>query len=274
MDEQQRSRKRIIIIAIYVAIFFGVAFLIYLIAKPAPTCTDKKQNQGEQEIDCGGPCKACEEKPNLSPISLLETAFVPSGQGKYDVVAKIQNPNNGYGSSNFSYRFTLKDGNGNTLIDKTGTDYILPSETKYIIETGLDSNTEPQNINFSIDNLVWTKFSGYEKPQLNIYNKSYNLLSDGVGFSQVYGLLRNESSFDFNTIEVNIVLRDEASKIAALNKTTMNTVDSGEERDFKLIWPASFPGDVQNVESEANADVFNSQNFINKYLQGGKYQQY
>ena len=27
----------------------------------AATCDDKKQNQGEDEIDCGGPCPACGE---------------------------------------------------------------------------------------------------------------------------------------------------------------------------------------------------------------------
>jgi hypothetical protein len=274
MNALQRSSKRIVIIFVYAAIFFGIGFFIYWMARPVATCTDGIQNEGETGIDCGGPCKPCDETPQLSPIGVLETAFVPSGQGQYDVVAKIQNPNNGYGSSQFSYRFTLTDANGNVLVDKSGTDFILPADTKYIIETGLASTATPQKVNFAISNTNWTKFTGYEKPQLNIYNKNYTLLSDSTGFSQVYGLLRNESSFDFNSIEVNIVLRDGSGNVVALNKTMMNTVNSGEERDFTLIWPTSFPGDVQNVEAEANANVFNSQNFIDKYLPGGQFQQY
>jgi len=30
---------------------------------PPPTCDDKKQNQGEEDIDCGGPCKPCPTAP-------------------------------------------------------------------------------------------------------------------------------------------------------------------------------------------------------------------
>jgi len=30
---------------------------------PPPTCNDKKQNQGEKDIDCGGPCKPCPTAP-------------------------------------------------------------------------------------------------------------------------------------------------------------------------------------------------------------------
>ena len=275
MDEQHRKKKRIIIIAVYAAIFLGIVFWIYLATRPAATCTDGKKNQNETGIDCGGSCKACaEDTSKLSPISVVETAFVPSGQGRYDAVAKISNPNNGYGSSKFHYRLTLTDANGKILVDKSGEDFILPVETKYVIETGLITGGVPERVDVTISSTTWTKFSGYEKPQLNVYNKSYNLISSGVGFSQAYGLLRNESSFDFDTIEVNIVLRDSSSKIVALNKTTMNTVNSGEERDFKLVWPASFPGDVQDVEAQANANVFDSQNFIKKYLPAQEFQQY
>lgn len=30
---------------------------------PPPTCNDNKQNQGEENVDCGGPCKACPTAP-------------------------------------------------------------------------------------------------------------------------------------------------------------------------------------------------------------------
>lgn len=253
-------------------IFLG--FVFYLIFRSNPTCTDGKQNQGEKGIDCGGPCNACIVIPDLTSLEIKEKAFVYSSQGKYDVVAKVSNPNNGYGSSKFYYEFKLLDESGNVLVEKKGEDFILPAETKYLIETSLETKAEPKQVDFKILNGQWDEFAGYEEPELNIYNKRYKLISNGVGFSEAFGLLRNESPFDFNLINVNVILRDGSSNIIALNKTAMNTVNSKEERDFRLIWPNSFPGDVQSIEAEANADVFDSQNFIKKYLPAKQFQQY
>lgn len=274
IEEKQRNKKRTVIILIMIGAIIFLGFVFYLIFRSNPTCTDGKQNQGEKGIDCGGPCKACIVTPDLTSLEIKEKAFVYSSQGKYDAVAKVSNPNNGYGSSKFSYEFKLMDEGGNILATKIGEDFILPSETKYIIETSLESKTDPKQIEFKILNGAWDEFSGYEEPELNIYNKRYNLISNGVGYSEAFGLLRNESPFDFDAIKINIVLRDGLSKIVALNKTEMRTVNSREERDFRLVWPNSFQGDVQGVEVEASADVFDSQNFIKKYLPARQFQSY
>jgi hypothetical protein len=249
-----------------------MGLLLYLAFKPAPTCFDGKKNQGENGIDCGGPCQACQEIPQAESLKILEKAFVigtPGGE-KYDLMAKIENPNSEYGSPKFHYQFTLKDSSGSVITQKEGDSFILPAETKYIIETNAETQSAPASLEVKIaDDISWDKFSGYnehEEPQLNIYNKRYDLISSGAGFSEVYGLLHNESLFDFNVVSINIVLRDAASKPVALNRTEMRTVGSGEERDFRLLWPYSFPGDVQNIEMEAEANVFDSQNFIKKYL--------
>ena len=273
-----RFAKRLLIIIIYLILFFVIGLLLYLVFKAKPTCFDGKINQGENEIDCGGPCRVCKEIPQVESLIILEKSFVigASGGGKYDLMAKIENPNNEYGSPKFHYQFALKDSAGQVLVQKEGDNFILPAGTKYIIETNIETQSVPSDIEIKItDDIVWDKFSGYgqhEEPQLNIYNKRYNLISSGAGFSEVYGLLRNESLFDFNLVNINIILRDGTSKLVALNKTDMRTVGSGEERDFRLVWPYSFPGDVQNIEMEAEANVFDSQNFIKKYLPDGKLQ--
>lgn len=271
-----RFAKRLLIIIIYLILFSAIGFLLYLAMRPAQTCFDGKKNQKENGIDCGGPCPACKEIPQVESLRIIEKAFVigAPGGGKYDLMAKIENPNNDYGSPNFNYQFELKDSSGNIVGRKEGKNFILPAETKYIVETNIESQSSPSSVEIKIvDDVAWDKFSGYgehAEPQLNIYNKRYDLISSGAGFSEVYGLLRNESLFDFNLVNINIILRDAASKPVALNKTDMRTVGSGEERDFRLVWPYSFPGDVQNIEMEAEANVFDSQNFIKRYLPENK----
>jgi hypothetical protein len=265
IDTNKRSFKKAIIVIVYIILFFLLGYFIYSLVKTKPTCFDKIKNQNEEEIDCGGTCAACAKAPEVVPIAVKEKAFVYGGQGKFDVMARISNPNSKFGADKFDYKFVLKGTSGSVLAERSGTDFILPAGSKYIVETNLETSEQPVGVEFSVSNSEWQEFSGYEEPQLNIYNKRYDLISSGVGFSKVYALMRNGSPFDFNLVKIKIVLRDEEEKPVAFNSTEMRTILSNEQRDFTLIWPTSFPGDVQSIDVEAQANVFDSQNFIKTY---------
>lgn len=269
-----RNTKKTTIIFIYLILFFLLGFGIYGLFKPAPACFDGKRNQGEERTDCGGPCSPCAKIFEAQPIEVSEKAFVYGAPGKFDVFGKFYNPNNQFGSPNFSYEFMLKDSSGKELARKSGSEFILPAESKNIVATGLETDALPEELEIKINDVQWQEFSEYEKPQLGIYNKRYDLISSGAGYSEAYGLLKNESPFDFNFIKINVILRDSSGKPVAINSTDMRTVNANDQRDFRLVWPTSFPGDVTQVEMEAEADIYNSQNFIKKFLPGGKFQKY
>ncbi len=271
MKESERNKKRIIIIIVYLLLFFLAGLLFYYWLSPAPTCFDGKKNQRETEVDCGGPCAACQEKPQTKDLVVREKHFVHGGQNKFDVIAKVFNPNNRYGAAVFSYVFVLKGGQGNVLAEKSGRGFILPAETKYIIESNLEANETPVSAEFSITNERWQEFEGYETLRLNVYNKRYDLISGGIGYGEAYGLLRNESVFDFNKVKINVVLRDSSGNPLAANTNEMNTVNAGEQRNFRLVWPFGFPGEVQSVEMEAEADVYDTLNFIKRYFPAQKF---
>ena len=268
-----RSIKRSIIIVVYFILFFLIGYGIYAILKPAETCLDGKKNQNESDVDCGGVCKACQEKPELKELVVEEKAFVFGGEGKYDVMMKIKNPNDRFGAEKFKFYFQLKDASGKIIAERLGEKFILPSEEKYVVEVGLETAEDPALAEVAISDYAWKEFSEYvEEPQVNIFQKKYDLVSGGVGFSKLSALVRNESYYDFNVIKINVILRDGNKMPVALNSTEMRTVHSGEERDFVLIWPASFPGDVDvdKIDIEAEADVFDNQNFIKTFYQDTK----
>ena len=268
-----RNIKRTTIISIYFGIFIAIATPIYFIVTARPTCTDGKKNQSEKGIDCGGPCHPCEKKIVTEDLQVIEKHFVFGGRrGVFDTVIKIDNPNSQYGVANFDYDIILVDQDGSTLSERTGRSFILPAESKYIIEQNLHTDSNPKNIKFEIKNIEWQKFSDYQaEPKLSIYNKNY---TEKDGKNEVFGLLKNESYFDFNSIEIDIVLRDKNGKPIALGKNEMRTVNSQEQRDFKIIWPYKFLDNATNVEIRAEADIFNSNNFIKKYLPEKKFQSY
>lgn len=273
---ERRDKKRIIIIAVYAAIFIGVIFLIYQWQKPAPNCFDGVKSQNEAGIDCGGVCdKKC---PVVAKENLIvrQTGFVESGiAGSYDIYAEVANPNSSLGSDRFSYKFSVKNAVGEIIAEPSGTGFILPADKKYIIETNVDAKDIPANVELSINNMQWAETNGaYEKPELKVVSKNYSEITSGAGFGEAMGLLKNESPFSFNSLSLRIILKNKDGKIVALNSTRMNTVNAGENRDFRVDWPNRFSGSVSQMDVQVEVNVFDSEAFMKKYFQPEKFQQY
>ena len=266
-----RGKKRLIIICVYLLIFSVFGALVYYILEPDPTCSDGRKNQSEEGVDCGGVCPACKREINAKELKVDEKYFVYGNKDQFDVMARLTNLNDKYGAVKFNYEFQLLDQSGAVLAKRDGTNFILPGENKFIIELNLSSSINPYSLKFEIKDVEWDEFLEYEEPKLNIYGKNY---SEDSEKNTVTGLLRNESYFDFNLIEISIVLRDKNGKPVALGKNEMRTIKSQEERDFKLIWPYKLGENVENVDIKAEANVFDSDNFIKKYMPNRKFQNY
>lgn len=264
--QDKYQKKRAVIIAIFLAVFLSFVFLLFWWLRPEPTCSDGIKNQNETGVDCGGICPDKCEKITAEDLTSQESGFVESGAvNKYDLYSRVSNPNNIFGSSEFQYEFRLKDAEGNILATKQGSGYILPGESKYVVESNIETEKIPADVEFAITGQTWVEFTGYfEKPQLKVVNKRYDQIRSGVGFSEATGLLKNESPYDFNLIKLEIILKDAAGQVIALNSTEMRTVKSGENRDFRSLWLSRFPGDVMDVEVQAEADIFDPASFIDK----------
>jgi hypothetical protein len=260
--------KRAKIIAVFSVIFLLFIFLMYLWLKPIESCTDGIKNQNETEVDCGGMCPNKCEKIVAQPLTVQEQGFVTNGAvDKIDLYGRITNPNNVFGSNKFQYEFIIKDATGNIVASKIGSNYALPAESKYIIENNIEVSGAPSTVELNIINESWVEFTDYfERPQIKVVNKEYNQISSGVGFSEAKGLLKNESDFNFNSISLNIILKDSNGTIIAVNSTAMNTVKSRENRDFKAIWLNRFSGEVMNVEVQSEVNVFEVDAFIKQYF--------
>ncbi|KKQ50215.1 MAG: hypothetical protein US70_C0039G0001 [Parcubacteria group bacterium GW2011_GWD2_38_11] len=254
--------KRLIVSSVFLIIFGVTGYFLYYILTPAPTCTDGKKNQAEKGVDCGGTCEPCKEVQQTQDIAIKEVAVALGGNSAYDVAAKITNPNNTLGTSAFSYTFKLKDANGNVIATREGTDFILPADSKYVAELGLqtENGAMPASVDLVIGEIKWEKLNEVGKPQIGVYNKSFGGVPTGIG-SKADGVIRNESGYDLNKISIVIILRSEKGDIVGVNKTEKNAVRAKEERDFRLTWPYDLPAPIQNIEVDAQSNVFDPQNF-------------
>lgn len=249
---------------IFLLVVFLIIMAVVLMGKKDPTCSDGIKNQGEFEIDCGGPCYPCQEKPVLKDLEVLSTEWVYDADNRYDLVLKIKNPNSLYGAQSFQYQVKIQDA-ANREMAKTdnATEFILPGETKYILIPAVGLTQEPAKLMVEIQNPKWEKFTDYEEPNLVINNKSFQVSSGGqAGFARASGTLINNSPYDFETILVKVLLRDSNGKLLAINHQTMNTVRAREQRDYNMVFSHSFPGSVQNIEVEPEVNVFLSDNYV------------
>jgi hypothetical protein len=191
-----------------------------------------------------------------------EVSIVTGGGSTYDVIAKIYNPNDSIGAREFKYVFSLKDASGAVVASKEGMSFILPVDTKYVAELGIETinNSVPVSAEIVISDSQWTSLGTIEKPALGVYSKKFDKAAMGEG-SQAEGLLRNESNYDLNKIQLVIVLRGSDGKIVGVNKTEKNVVRVKEQRDFRITWPYALPGSVQKMEVDTQSNVLDPQNF-------------
>jgi len=268
--------KQLVIGGVYVLILLLIIYGIYARLKPGPSCTDGIKDQNETGVDCGGVCLNQCVVTASSQLAVQSTGFVESGVGSdFDVYGVVANPNQTLGSQTFSYQFTVKDAGGTVLATRNGTSFILPGDTKYIIEPNLPLTGSPAKVELAISDPQWIEANEfYEKPQLTVVNKNYDQITGGVGFAEATGLLKNESPLDFSQIKLDIILKDDQGRVVALNSTVMNTVQAGENRDFRVTWPNRFSGNVANMEVQPEANIFASDAFVKKSFKQAQFQQH
>ncbi len=265
-------KKKLKIAFVYLLILAAIVGGIYLLIKSKlPSCYDGIQNQGEAGIDCGGPCSLCPWQVQKD-LEVIFTKTVKTQDNYSDLIAKIRNPNREFGAELFSYVFYLYDSSGNLIISKQGTSYILPQETKYIIEQKVLVQSRIYNIEFRVTDIPWQELVDYEEPELLIRNLEFKQLDNT---SRLSGTLENRSNYDFDRIDICSVLFDVGSNIKGVGKTEIRTVLSKESRYFEINWFFLIDVQIENMDVVAKTNVFLDENFMRRYGEGrGKFQKY
>lgn len=270
----RRAFKQIIIALVFFLILCGVGFLIYYYVQPEPSCFDNIQNQEEKEVDCGGPCIPC-ELMHIKDIEVLWTEKILAQENLYDLVAQIKNPNQNYGSGDLSYKFEFYDSSNNLLGECSGSSFILPNQTKYLIHSKVNSSGQIAQIKFSLSKVEWEKLEDYQPPKLVIQQKEYRLLEDDQpGISQARAVLVNKTNFDFEEIDIDILLFGSYRQLLGLNTTEIRTLLAGQERDFIATWFKEIGEQVSFVEIEAETNIFDLDNYLPATGRQEKFQEY
>ena len=211
---------------------------------------------------------------SVQPPVVISQKLLKVGELDYDFLAEIRNPNLNFGATDVDYELELY-GQDNQLISvRRGSFYFLPGETKYEVVSPIRAEQEILRADFKIINADWQKLREYVPRSLfSVKNREFAPLSpDQSPFLRA--TLSNDSSFDFDIVDVYVILFDENDDILAVAITDIRTFLSGSDRFFEVRWTAPFKKSVGRIEINAYTDIFKNENFIKEHGTQEKFQRF
>lgn len=241
------SRRRSLyaggVIFFFVTVIGGPLAYSYF-TKP-PTCTDGVRNQGETSIDKGGPCPLVDES-KLAPSSVLWSRSFRVRSGSYNAVALIQNPNQGVGIRQITYKFGLYDEQNILIAERTGSTYVMPGSITPVFEGAIDTgNRVVAHTYFDFTSApAWEKLENSAAP-LVLSNVE---ITDVMIAPRVTAQVKNTSVAPVTDMTFVAIVYDPAGNAFATSETTVQSLDGGETAGLIFTWPGTFNISVGRVQ--------------------------
>lgn len=234
-----------------IALFVIVALPTFKVLYKAPTCTDGAQNQGEQGIDCGGPCR-----------TLCQSSFLPAvvvwadaqkiGPGLYNLGAYLENPNITGAATKVPYEFSVFDDQGILITQQQGTMDIPANRNTLAFIGAVDLGKR-------IPAKAGVRFQFLQAP---LWRKAHDRLANLVYPTPLYTedsksalhssslqvTLTNTGLVSMNAVTVYAVLKDINDNEIDFSKTTVDQIAPGDKYVAPFTWPYSHDGKVVSEE--------------------------
>lgn len=238
-----RLRRQLFFFGIFAIIVFVIVGGLIWWGRPVPSCFDGVQNQGEKGVDCGGPCESCLKL--LPAPSVLWTRFFKTGEGVYEVAALVENKHVSAGSDSAIYRLKLYNKENILIALRQGRIFINPDERFIILETDiLTAERVPTRAVLEFIDLDWQRVE-YKSPNIVVASKK---ISSTGGITRLEAVLRNDSLFPIENIEVAAVLLDEQDNVYAVSKTKIDAIFAESAATASFTWGKIFSKEPSRVE--------------------------
>ena len=236
-----RTIKQVIYGAIYLGVFLGVITWIYfLYLKPAPTCFDNMENQGEEGIDCGGPCAKVCTPVSIQPIEVVSGSVMTFATSLNHVtfLARITNVNSDFAARSFDYHFDLYDATGVVIQSLSGQSFIYAGEAKYLILPNEEVTSSVSNVAFMVLNPIWAKSSDLgTAPRFVFQNMETGTVS--LNMVGVSGTITNGDASAFDEVTVIAIFKNTAGVPVGASQTELGEVAANGAYDFRVTYPAT-----------------------------------
>ncbi len=247
---------------LYTASVAGVILVLmsipaYFSFNKAPSCFDKKQNQEEVGIDCGGPCNQfCISQVN-PPITHWSRAFKVS-DGEYDIVASIENSNIKAATREAIYRFKVYDEDNILIVEKFGKTFIMPGDRFVIFESGVSTGERtPKRVFFEFQpDIKWERLEldKNRAPKISTKNRQLTSVSSQPRLKTI---LVNDSPLSYGDFKVNIVIYDKEDNAIAVSSTYVDEIEKNNEKQIFFTWQEPFTVQPVRIDVIPRINLFN-----------------
>jgi len=245
-----RTTKRFVYIVGAIIVIGGIIWVGRILLFPsAASCSDGRQNQGEEGVDCGGPCVPCALQ-NVQDIQIRWAQVIPLSTG-ISLAAEIYNPNSALAAQSFDYTFSLINQSGGVEKEIQGSSFIYGGELKYLSEPFVDITAQQNSsVQLTIKNIKWIDARIYAKP--NIEAQDIKTTFDKTVL--VSGSVVSHDEATFANVRVVALLFDANSKFAGVSRTLIDEVPKFESKPFQITFPDSLI--IKNVAPDVSLVLY------------------
>jgi hypothetical protein len=199
------------------------------------------------------------------PAAPLISSFeAVAGQGKYDFIAVIKNPNADFAGMNIDYQLVSGD---QVVAERSG--FIMPGEEKYFAFFGIEANKVANPV-LKVAEIQWSRvhnYANFADPRLRfeITDKVFTPAEEsGIKGSLPVSLLdfkiKNNSGYGYWQVGIYMVLKS-GGKIVGANFLTLEQFKSQEIRNVEMRWYEALP-QISEIEVVPEVNILNSSSFM------------
>lgn len=239
-----RLKRQLVFFGFFAIIILLIAGYIVYRSFPEASCSDSRQNQDEEQVDCGGSCKPCMVAHAKDPL-VVWARYFEIRPGVFDVAALVENANVSLGVATVPYTFRLLDADGGLIVNRRGSAYILPNQKTLIFETGLVAGIRaPARVTFAMDPFEW-RVSEEQKLPLTVVKTDRAF---GEERPKLTITLENSSVRSIQRVDVSVLLSDTNGNAIAAGVSRLDVVGDSARADAVFTWPQPFARTVADVQ--------------------------
>lgn len=231
--------QALIIAGIVIVLVFIAALIIIPTVYHAPSCSDGKQNQKEDGVDCGGPCTYLCTAQLSDPNPPRFARAIVSGPQAVDVISYIDNPNGSAAARAAEYTVELLDSSGATIASKVGTVDLPPAATAPIFIGGIYTGTRTVTqvfLSIATTSLHWFTYRD-NRVVLSVHTIR---LDTSSGIPRVFATLENPSADVLTNVKVIATVFDVSKNVIATSQTVLPMIPPQGTTDAVFTWNVPF----------------------------------
>jgi hypothetical protein len=225
----------------FLLLVFGVP--TYFATRDEPTCFDGAQNADEQGVDCGGSCQLlCPFQ--AGQLTLQWTRAFPVGEGRYNLLAYVENPNVSAVSFAVPYRFQVFDDQNILLYEREGVMPVTRHGVVPFFEPGVMTGYRTLGRTFFeiTGTPRWERAGAL--PRIDIQSEA-EVPDDGA---RIEATVINEEVYPLENLKFVAAIFDINNNVMAASQTLIEYLPAGGQDRIVFTWPEPFPNPVGRID--------------------------